>query len=213
MKLFILVLCISLGNICYSKESSLPLPLTVNQKNLIYQWDDLSPWFYDIDGNGKMEIDDELSKLSGQNLSLFFKSKYKLTPKWLMHPFIDHVTYESFCPGLREYNLGGEVFNALKKVISVETEGIYLAKNSSGKKLVLPETIIKRIWFYKNSSNNYVVPQKPNEFAENEIKFLWPISGKSIFKKHKYQSLYKVIRQYHNFNHDHKLGCVPKKLL
>jgi hypothetical protein len=211
MKFSLTIFTIFLAFNVFSYENLTQAPKVI-QKNLVYEWDENSPWFYDLDGNGVIDINQRVSDLSGRNLSVFFQSKIDNGSKWLLMPFRNASTYKDFCPRLINYYSSNTVFNALYKVIKVPTEGLYLTTNRAGEKLLLPESIISRIWFVRDSNGDLKTPISIQDFNGREIMFFWPANGKNIFKKYRNQKLYRLVRIPGNTNFDGKLGCVPSKL-
>lgn len=189
-------------------SNSLTLPLQVKHRNLVFHWDANSPWFFDFDGNGVIDINDKVSDLIGSEVNVFFKNSYGILPTWLLTPIINPITYKDYCPQFHK-NSDSSLINSLKKIISVPTEAVYLAKNQADEKIILPKSIISRIWFYQDSNGSRILPNSDGELATNDLMFFWPANGKNILKKYKNQKLFRLVRNSSSFSFDNKIGCLP----
>jgi len=110
---------------------------------------------------------------------------------FIMQPFYDETTKESFCPAAEHYNSGSKVFAILKDFVGVDTEGIYVGvrdvttyadtdddgnivyRTASPDFILIRETELKKIWFYIDNNGRSLRPTE--DTIENyPIRFYWP---------------------------------------
>lgn len=163
-------------------------------------WDTNDPRFYDNNSNQVMDVNDIIIQkarnygATGISATANFFTQFKWPGSPLasttagntsntqtighyMAPWIDQATYKSYCPTSTQYNSTNAIFKAMRDVIQVDTEGIYVGEASpvalqnlstgaitSGVKdyILIRETELKKIWFYVSSSNVKTAPTDTN---------------------------------------------------
>ena len=137
-------------NVCHAdyqttKKDRAGLPRINNRQNVFFIWDEADFRFYDNDPqNDQLDINDQIAE---QRRKVYGERDVEITPifaefKWpsdlldgnnlpvlgyIMVPFVDADTGETFCPGFEQYNRDNvPLFNAIGDFIGVETEGLYL---------------------------------------------------------------------------------------
>lgn len=151
-----------------------------------------------------------------------------------MQPWIDSSSGHGFCPKQSHYNGSDPVFNILKEIVGVDTEGLYIAvkeeeilNTTTGTTVPAPqdvlfirEGLLKKIWFYFENNQHLV----PTEVTANSktIMFYWPADITNPYVKKSTQKLY-TIRSAENLTTsqnqgglrttvrpgDKRFGCVP----
>ncbi len=158
---------------------------------------------------------------------------------YFMTPWIDPTTNRAYCPNMTHFYSNNLIFRAMRDYVG-ETEGLFIAKRQKGSYLddenevqsipedyiLLPENIIKKIWFYLNSS---MVPVQPTDSNINSKKiiFYYPYDLSSPFIQKSHQSVY-VVQSASDLGslnvgsasstgvrtslpiHDRRIGCIPK---
>ncbi len=230
-------------------------PLLEQTPNALTLWDALDPRFFDTDGNGIIQLNDLiLQSLTDQGVQvsaapdIFYKFQWAVgldtstangsgtsttvNPEnadlgYYMTPWTDQQTFKSYCPTSQHYNSNNQLFVALRDVVGVDTEGLYIAEQESGTSLLLVrESDVKPIWFYKENT----IPIQPNEdtIKGKKIQFYWPADPSSPYIKKSHQTTFTVKRaneigeavsQDSQNNdgvptqmptHDKRIGCIPK---
>jgi hypothetical protein len=230
-------------------------------------WDTTDPRFYDNDGNGILDVDDIIAQKARNfgrsslpsGVKFFVEFPLKGSPQesvqdennkqekvvqqplgHYMLPWINQATYKSFCLTSNEYNSEDPLFKALRDVIGVDTEGIYIGQKApetlidkDGQPFRAPDDFIlvresdlKRAWFYLKNG----VPTAPTDanVANVAVYFYYPFNFNSPFIKASTQRIYQVkganelstgVQTGGNGQsgtstnyppHDRKIGCVPK---
>lgn len=214
-------------------------------------WDKWDPRFFDLDGPNENGTTIEIHKLIGQKIrdlgyetttdpEVFFPLEYYNGPpitqgggaapekKKLGHymlPFVDQQSFKAYCPKAQHYNSDNSLFQAMKEVVGIDTEGLYIAKQSGVCDIMLiRETLLKKIWFYIENGAHYW----PNNetVSGKQIQFYWPPSISSPHVKKSHQKVYTIKRpteslcddsnvandqsSFENYpTHDKRMGCVP----
>jgi len=160
-------------------------------------------------------------EIGPQNLGIF------------MQAFVDPQTGRAFCPGEEEYFSDDPVFQILKEVVGVPTEGLYLAEkqpealfDENGNvedvprdTIIIRENLLKKIWFYFENEKHLV----PDERTANTktIRFYYPPDLESPLVKKSTQRVYTIrspqqLSQTANLGlptsipiPDKRFGCVP----
>lgn len=160
-------------------------------------------------------------EIGPQNLGIF------------MQAFVNSETGRAFCPGEEEYFSDDPVFQILREVVGVPTEGIYLAEkepeallNEDGTvqevprdTIIIRENLLKKIWFYFEDGKHFV----PDERTANTktIRFYYPPDTDDPYVKKSTQRVYTVrspqqLGQGNNIGlptsipiPDKRFGCVP----
>ncbi|ATH07786.1 hypothetical protein BIY24_07440 [Halobacteriovorax marinus] len=125
---------------------------------------------------------------------------------YYMVPWIDPVSGRAFCPNQTNYNSDDKLFNILKEVIGVSTEGMYMAvkeaellSNADNEPVLAPtdimiirENLLKKIWFYYENNQHYV----PDEITATQktIHFYWPADVNNPYIRKSTQKIYTIRR-------------------
>lgn len=163
---------------------------------------------------------------------------------YYMAPWIDQTTYRSYCLKDTHYNSSNPLFRALGDVIQVDTEGLYIGvksgeafTDSTGTTTTAPddyilirETDLKDVWFYKESNGTLKTPTDAN-VANVAVYFYYPFNKSAPHIKGPNQKIYRV-RGANELNqdsisrdttsntgnsssqyppHDRRIGCIPKQ--
>lgn len=228
-------------------------------------WDITDPRFYDNNGNGSVDINELIIQKTKQfggsipSSTNFFQQfswlgspeiiKDKSTASsgqsttlqnlgYFMAPWIDQTTFRSYCLNSSHYNSSNPLFQAMRDIIGVDTEGLYIGEkspeaitNSSGETstgsldyILIREEDLKAVWFYLKNG----VPTAPTDVtvANNAIFFYYPLNKASPYVKTSTQRIFRV-RSAAELNkastgatsggantsyppHDRKIGCIPK---
>ena len=162
---------------------------------------------------------------------------------YYMAPWIDPTTYRSYCLQNSHYISSNPLFRALGDVIQVDTEGLYIGvksgesfTDSTGTTTTAPddyilirETDLKDVWFYKDSAGTLKTPTDAN-VANVAVYFYYPLNKTAPYVKGPNQKIYRVrganelnqsgisndvsndtgvVSQYPP--HDRRIGCIPKQ--
>ncbi len=191
-------------------------------------WDNSDPRFYDNNGNGSMDVNEiiiQKTKNFGGTLpatiNFFAEFSWPGQPDlsedagnnndssqplgFYMAPWIDQTNFKSYCLNSTHYNSDNSIFKALRDVIQVETEGLYIGQKSAeavilsdgtvvaegGEYLLIRESELKRVWFYLNNG----VPTAPTEenVANVAVYFYYPLNYNSPYVKTSTQRIYRVV--------------------
>ncbi len=144
---------------------------------------------------------------------------------YYMLPFIDKDTYKAYCPTADHYNSSNPLFQAMREIVGVDTEGLYIAKqNNVCDIMLIRETQLKKIWFY--IENNQHIEPNAQTVQGKQIQFYWPPDENSPYVKKSHQRVYTVKLPTDNLcgesnvqdaaeqqgyypAHDKRIGCVP----
>lgn len=190
-------------------------------------WDTSDPRFFDNNGNTIMDVDDiiqQKAKNFGVNLpstAKFFSpfswanepelgdeatvSKNAMPLGYYMQPWIDGSTYRSYCLNSTHYNSNNGIFKAIRDVVGVDTEGLYIAEKTTeavtsvngstttaGSRdfILIRETDLKQVWFYLNNG----IPTAPTDenVANVAVFFYYPLNKASPFVKTSTQRIFQV---------------------
>lgn len=144
---------------------------------------------------------------------------------WYMTPWIDQTTYKAYCPKQEHYYSSNQLFVAMRDVIGLDTEGLYIAKQESVEDYILiKESLLKEIWFYIEG-NQHIEPNN-DTVTGKQIQFYWPPDTDSPFVRKSHQQVFTVKaasevgqdggqQNPDGTNsiyppHDKRLGCVPQ---
>ena len=146
---------------------------------------------------------------------------------YYMLPYVDDSTFKAYCPTAEHYNSENPLFSAMKEVVGVDTEGLYIAKQVNVCDYILiTESVLKKIWFYKENGQHF--EPTDNTVAGKKVQFYWPADPDSPFIKKSHQRTYTIKKPDElscgstnvsdNANeanqsfppHDKRIGCVPK---
>lgn len=148
---------------------------------------------------------------------------------YYMAPFIDDSTFKAYCPKKAHYFSSNPLFKAMKEVVAVDTEGLYVAKQDNICDFILvKESLLKKIWFYVEGGQH--IQPNDNTITGKQIQFYWPADTASPYIKKSDQKVYTVKRSSEleptcaaNTSlpdttstvrsnippHDKRIGCVP----
>lgn len=227
-------------------------------------WNRLDPRFFNLNATGsELDINDIIEqkvKDMGSTLSstpnIFFPFEWFGSPEivdssgtdeatgspksdvlgFYMTPFIDKDTLKAFCPTQDHYFSNNALFKAMREVVAVDTEGIYIGKkeNSSTTFVLVRESLLKQIWFYKENGIN--IEPNNDTISGKKLQFYWPADTSTPFIKKSHQSTYTILssddlknlngagsntsQATNNANsssgtsanfppHDKRIGCIP----
>lgn len=227
-------------------------------------WDNTDPRFYDNNGNKNDDVNDiiiqKAKNFGASNIpaaTRFFEVFPNLNTSaqvaqaggnpsvaasmgYYMAPWIDQTTYRSYCLNSTHYNSANPLFKAMRDVVGVDMEGIYVGVKAletifdrDGNPVQAPEdfvmireTDLKSVWFYMKNG----VPTVPTDAIVSTVPvfFYYPLNKISPFVKASTQKIYQVkgavelngtVDQGGTNNtgistnyppHDRKIGCIPK---
>lgn len=129
---------------------------------------------------------------------------------FFMTPFTKNGV--AFCPTESDFKYGSATFKAMSEFVGGGTEGIYIGLrqnlpllNSDGSYqynadstvktapndfILVNESVLKKIWFYYNASQQLVIPKTESETKNKQMVFYWPvISGGNPYVKQDAQQL------------------------
>jgi hypothetical protein len=193
-------------------------------------WNTLDPRFYDNNGNNLVDVNElfaaKVTSYGGSltnTPSLFYPLKAAVlsannedagntnngtTLGYYMTPWINSTTNNAFCPTSINYYSTNPIFKALKDMIGVDTEAIYIGKrealtfldatnaviNIADDFLFVREGDVKRAWFYFNTTNGLPTsPLNETTVRNNKMMFYYPYDFNSPFIKKSYQRTYTIV--------------------
>lgn len=192
-------------------------------------WDASDPRFFDNNGNTILDVNDiiiQKTKNFGGSLPAsanFFspfawpnepelgadddatKLKNEMPLGFIMAPWIDATSFKSYCLNSSHYNSSNPVYKAIRDVIGVDTEGIYVAEKTYetitatdgtvtgvGYKdvILIRETDLKQVWFYLKNG----VPTAPTDenVANVAVFFYYPLNKAAPYIKTSTQKTYQI---------------------
>ena len=220
------LICHDIFNPAYGKIDNELFPRFENKPGIFNVWDTTDPRFYDNNGNGAMDVNDliiQKTKNFGGTIpagtNFFSKFTWFGAPElnedagntnssqplgYFMAPWIDQTTFKSYCLTSTQYNSNNPLFKAMRDVIGVDTEGLYIGEKAAetvigddgqpttGFKdyVLIRETDLKAVWFYiKNGT-----PTAPTEenVANNAVYFYYPLNKASPYVKTSTQRIFRV---------------------
>jgi len=108
-----------------------------------------------------------------------------------MAPFIDDQTYKSYCPTQQHYYSSNPLFKAMRDLVAVDTEALYVAKEDNACNfLLINESVLSTIWFYIEGGQH--IEPTTNTIAGKQVQFYWPADPASPFIKKSHQRIYTV---------------------
>jgi hypothetical protein len=153
---------------------------------------------------------------------------------YFMAPWIDQTTFRAYCLNSSHYNSSNPLFKAMRDIIGVDTEGIYVgvkapetvidrdgvALQAPNDYIFIRETDLKKVWFYMKAG----VPTVPTDsnVASVPVYFYYPLNIASPFVRTSTQKIYQVkgatelagqtlTATAGNYPpHDRRVGCIPK---
>lgn len=220
---------------CYDRDQYGPIDrITYPRLELVPKalslWDQTDIRFSDTNGDGQMDIntliDTEMLVIYGVTVKTdyFVPFKWPVAPSigaegteggaeptvatlgYIMRVFVDPYTGNGKCPTQEDYFGPDITFQALRGVVGVDTEAIYIGArekeiltNPDGTITEIPpdiilmkESVLKRIWFYYE--NNLVVKPDDTTSTQQTIYFYYPPAPGYMdpYVRKSYQSLYTV---------------------
>lgn len=191
-------------------------------------WDASDPRFYDNNGNGSKDINEVIAQKSSNygttipgSTNFFVKFSWPGSPVlnsdagntasaaqpigYYMAPWIDQTTFKSYCLTSGHYNSSNALFKALRDVIQVDTEGLYIGEKAAetfvasdgvtqitGAKdyILIRESNLKSVWFYLDNGT----PTAPNDanVASVPVYFYYPLNKTTPFVRSSTQRIYRV---------------------
>ncbi len=225
-------------------------------------WDTTDPRFFDNNGNGLRDVDEAIIQKTrnfggsiNSDVQFFRPFATQSSPAleedagnntstqpigWFMAPWIDQNTFKSYCLTQTQYNSSNPLFKAMRDIIGVDTEGLYIGGKAPETVIVdgevtsgyedfifIRETDLKQVWFYLNNG----VPTAPTDdnVGNKAVYFYYPLNKASPFVRTSTQRVFRVLGANELPNqtndstgataagalvsfppHDRKIGCVPK---
>ena len=212
--------------------------LGYNAKNF-YLFDPSDERFYDFNGNGKLDINDEIEDEIRERHGVVVNAQLIKVLGALDNPFGRQSkklggiiqsfkkNRQSFCPTQKDYHSDNPIFNVLGDFLQTDTEALYFAKRENIRNeygtapedhLFIREGLLKRIWFQMTPDGEIVEPNVET-LGRLPLLFYWPSDLKSPYLKHPHQYLYVVktpeeeklnILTEKTNSSDKRIGCVPK---
>lgn len=191
-------------------------------------WDSSDARFIDSNKDGNLDVNEVIAQkarnFGGTNISnnTQFFAKFPIMTStqssqnagntmaaaqsmgYYMSPFIDSTTKRSFCLNSSHYDSFNPLYQALRDVVGVDMEGIYVGvkaaqtvldpnqnyAQSPADFLLIRETDLKAVWFYMNND----VPTVPTEAMVKNVAvyFYYPINKDAPYIRSSTQQLYQV---------------------
>ena len=109
-----------------------------------------------------------------------------------MAAFIDEDNnFTSYCPTRDHYYSSSPFFKAMREVIAVDTEALYIAKQNNVCDFILVnESVVSDIWFY--TENGQHIQPNSQTIRGKQIQFYWPADPSSPFIKKSHQRVYTI---------------------
>ncbi len=222
------IFCHDIFNPLYGLVDQALYPRLEQTPGVFNLWDTTDPRFYDNNGNGSIDIDELIIQktrnfggIISASMSFFFKIKSLVSTAddaevgnsnnstqglgYLMSPWSDPTTFRSFCLNSTHYNSNNALYKALRDIIGVDTEGLYIGFKSPDGNLnpngsvsisrrdfiFLREGDLKQVWFYLKNG----VPTAPTEeiVADVAVYFYYPFNKVSPFVQTSTQKIYRLI--------------------
>ena len=207
---------------CHDKQQfgSTPInsPLLEEKTGAFTVWNRNDPRFFDLDGDEELQIHNIIEKeveRQGQTLTstprFFFELIWpngitveadsdeagatQSSLGFYMSPFIDQDTFRAFCPTQEHYYSSNPIFKAMREVVGVDTEALYVGKEAvqGGCDFVLVrESDLKKIWFY--IENGQHIQPNDSTITGKKVQFYWPPAFNSPFVRKSFQRTYTLQR-------------------
>jgi hypothetical protein len=221
------LICHDIFNPLYSLIDQELYPRFEQKAGIFNLWDTTDPRFYDNNGNGTIDVNEYIIQktrnLGGtipSNSTFFQPFTWIGAPNiegqagnntttaqplgYYMAPWIDQTTFRSYCLTSTQYNSSNPLFQAMKDILGVDTEGLYIGvkapetvKDSSGNLksglsdyILIRESDLKAVWFYLKNG----IPTVPTDstVTNNAIYFYYPLNKTSPFVKTSTQRVFRV---------------------
>ncbi len=123
---------------------------------------------------------------------------------YYMSPWVDSTTFKSYCLNSSHYNMNNPLFKAMRDILGVDTEGLYIGEKAPEKitnpdgtvteglpdYILVRESDIKQVWFYLK--NNVPTVPTDNNISNVAVFFYYPLNKASPFIKTSTQSTFRV---------------------
>ncbi len=221
------LICHDISNPAYGATDDASYPRLELVQGAFNLWDTNDPRFYDNDGNSILDINDVIvqkTKNFGATIptttNFFTKFSWPGSPQlssdagntntnigYYMYPWIDSTTFKSYCLTSTHYDSSNALFKALRDIIGVDTEGLYIAEKPAeavtlsdgttvaGEKdyILIRETDLKPVWFHLSGTNNtiHTVPTD-STVKDQAVYFYYPVNKTSPYVKTSTQRMYQV---------------------
>ena len=222
------IVCHDYMNPLYGAIDDILFPRLEQLPGIFNLWDNTDPRFYDNNGNKNDDVNDiiiQKAKNFGATTiaatTRFFEKFPVMTSTqtttqaggnpsvtmsmgYYMSPWIDQTTYRSYCLNSSHYNSSNPLFKAMRDVIGVDMEGIYVGVKApetifdrDGNPIQAPddflmirETDLKQVWFYMKNG----VPTVPTDSIVSSVPvfFYYPLNKAYPFIKASTQKIYQV---------------------
>lgn len=221
------------------------------ESSFMHFWSETDVRTYDADNDGKLDVNNYIeNKLSqdygvtGSSINIFIEFDWFDSPMsesairmgYIMQPWVDDGG-DPYCPTSDHYYTDEPVFQILRDLVGVDTEGLYLAvkeseslTDSNGDVTELPpdyllmrEGLLKQLWFYMD--NGTPIPADDNAAKFKTVMFYWPADTTYPLVKKSYQRAYYVRSPSQISDEDNdavtglrttvspadkRIGCIPK---
>ncbi len=259
------LICYDALNPAYNKfDDSEEYPRLELRPGVFSLWDKNDARFYDNNANTYLDINDVIVQKTKNfgatipaNTNFFAKFSWPGSPTvsteagnstatnqsigYYMAPWIDTSTFKSYCLGSTHYNSSNALFKAMRDVIGVDTEGLYVGEKAAESLtttsgtvtipkdyILIRETDLKQVWFYMKAG----VPTAPTDanVADVAVYFYYPLNKDAPYVRSSSQRIYRVKSAVDLSStatssaatstgaattvppHDRKIGCIPKVL-
>lgn len=222
------IVCHDFMNPLYGSIDDILFPRLEQLPGVFNLWDNTDPRFYDNNGNQHDDVNDiiiqKAKNFGATNIpaatSFFEKFPVMSTTAeteqaggnasiaqsmgYYMAPWIDQTTFRSYCLNSTHYNSSNPLFKAMRDVVGVDMEGIYVGVKAletvfdrDGNPVQAPddflmirETDLKSVWFYMKNG----VPTVPTDAIVSTVPvfFYYPMNKISPFVKASTQKIYQV---------------------
>jgi hypothetical protein len=222
------IVCHDFMNPLYGMIDDILFPRLEQLPGIFNLWDNTDPRFYDNNGNQNDDVNDiiiqKAKNFGASNIaaSTRFFEKFPVMSTteeteesggnasvaqsmgYYMSPWIDQTTFRSYCLNSTHYNSSNPLFKAMRDVIGVDMEGIYVGVKApetvfdrDGNPLPAPddflmirETDLKQVWFYLKNG----VPTVPTDAIVSTVPvfFYYPLNKLSPYVKASTQKIYQV---------------------
>ncbi len=110
---------------------------------------------------------------------------------YYMAPFIDDRSYKAYCPKKEHYYSSSTLFQAMRELVAVDTEGLYVGKQDNVCDfLLVKESLLKKIWFYEEAGQK--IQPTDDTISGKKVQFYWPADVASPYIKKSHQRVYTV---------------------
>jgi hypothetical protein len=228
------VYCHDIQNPLYTRFDKPEYPRLETVPNIFNFWNESDPRFYDTNKNNILDVHEKIQKFvtdrggsfDTSTTKIFFPFAWPNFPYsqiptapgstntggqtanqnlgYLMAPWIDKVTFKAYCPNQSHYYSNDLTFQALRDLVGVNTEGLYMAiketevvvaengtvETAVNDYMMIREGQLKQIWFYISNGQKY----KPTDSNIQNVTahFYWPPDPASPFIKKSNQRMYTI---------------------